>query len=249
MRTFGLIGYPLSHSFSQGYFTKKFSDENIQDAEYRNFSLENISQFPALVETHPDLCGLNVTIPYKRDIIPYLDGLHRTAREVNAVNTIKFVRDTNDRIKLIGYNTDVYGFELTIKPFLTSAHRNALILGTGGASKAVVYVLHKLGMQCCYVSRKAGDRIYKSYDQLTIDDIVDFQVIVNTSPVGMYPKEDDCPLIPYQGITAGHILYDLIYNPAETQFLQKGKEQGAKIINGLEMLHLQAQKAWNIWNS
>lgn len=249
MRTFGLIGYPLSHSFSQGYFAKKFSTENITDAEYKNFPIENINQFPELVKENPGLCGLNVTIPYKREIIPFLDGMDKTAREVNAVNTIKFERDANDKIKLIGYNTDVYGFEQTIKPYLTCAHRKALILGTGGASKAVEYVFGKLGLQCFYVSRKMGERIFKSYDQLTIEDLVDFHVIVNTSPVGMYPKVDDCPLIPYQGITATHVLYDLIYNPEETLFLKRGRENGAKTINGLEMLHLQAEKAWKIWNS
>lgn len=249
MRVFGLIGYPLSHSFSQGYFTKKFSSENIADTEYRNFPLETIAQFPELISANPGLCGLNVTIPYKREIIPYLDGLDKTAREVNAVNTIKFERDDNGKVNLIGYNTDVYGFEQTIKPYLNCSDKNALILGTGGASKAVEYVLHKLGLQCFYVSRKQGDKIYKSYDQLTMEDMMDFQVIVNTSPVGMYPKVDDCPLLPYEGITATHVLYDLIYNPEETLFLKKGREHGAKISNGLQMLHLQAEKAWKIWNS
>ncbi|HEX2933850.1 MAG TPA: shikimate dehydrogenase [Bacteroidales bacterium] len=249
MRTFGLIGYPLSHSFSQGYFTKKFSNENIADAEYKNFPIEKIAQFPELIQANPGLCGLNVTIPYKREIIPFLDGLDKTARQVNAVNTIKFVRDDNDKLKLIGYNTDIYGFELTINPHLTRAHKKVLILGTGGASNAVEYVLRKLGLQCFYVSRKMGERIFKSYDQLTNEDLEDFQVIINTSPVGMYPKVDDCPLIPYEGITASHVMYDLIYNPEATLFLKKGREHGAQTINGLEMLHLQAEKAWKIWNS
>jgi shikimate dehydrogenase len=249
MRRFGLIGYPLSHSFSEGYFAKKFSDEKITDAIYQNFPLATINQFPDLIQTHPDFCGLNVTIPYKSAIIPFLNKLDDTAREVHAVNTIKFERDENKNILLVGYNTDVYGFEQTIAPLLLNSHRTALILGTGGSSKAVKYVFGKLGLSCSFVSRKPGIHVYKTYEELTPEDIEDFLVIVNTTPTGMFPNVDAFPLIPYEKISDKHVLFDLIYNPTETLFLRKGKQQGARVCNGLQMLHLQADKAWSIWNS
>lgn len=249
MRRFGLIGFPLSHSFSQGYFTQKFKKENISDAVYENFPLENIDDFEKLLKNHPDLVGLNVTIPYKEKIIPYLQDLSKVAREIEAVNTIKFEKDSEGKLKLTGYNTDSHGFEMTIKPYLECHHKKALILGTGGASKAIVHVLHKLGLQCFYVSRNPGEHIFKTYKELTADDVAEFKVIVNTSPVGMYPNEHEYPDIPYAGIGSQHIIYDLIYNPEETIFLSNAKEKGAIAINGLEMLHLQAEKAWEIWNS
>ncbi|MDP4210905.1 MAG: shikimate dehydrogenase [Bacteroidota bacterium] len=248
MRRFGLIGYPLTHSFSAGFFTKKFADENIKDAVYQNFPLETIGQFESLLMLHPDLSGLNVTIPYKETIIPYLNELDKVASEIEAVNTIKFIKDENGKTILKGFNTDAYGFESTISPYLQCCHRKALILGTGGASKAVLYVLNKQGMHCDYISRTPSDSVFKTYAELNADDLQDYHVIVNTTPLGMHPNVDNCPPIPYEGITSSHILYDLIYNPEETLFLAKGKAQGATTINGLEMLHRQAEKSWEIWN-
>ena len=249
MKTYGLIGFPLTHSFSAGYFAQKFKNENIRDMEYRNFPLSDISQFENLVKETPGLVGLNVTIPYKEKVIPFLHELDKTAKEVNAVNTIKFIQNYDGELILKGYNTDVFGFEQTIQPYLECCHRKALILGTGGASKAVEFVLRKHGLHCFYISRHEGEDIFKTYGELTGDDLLDFHIIVNTTPLGMFPKTEECPPIPYDGITDKHILFDLIYNPEETLFLSKGKTKGAKIINGLEMLHQQAEKAWQIWNS
>jgi shikimate dehydrogenase len=247
MKRYGLIGFPLTHSFSAGYFTKKFADENVTGVVYENFPLDSILHFEGLLKKHPDLAGLNVTIPYKEQIIPYLHELDKIAREIEAVNTIKFI-ETDGKITLKGYNTDVHGFETSISPYLSTTSRKALILGTGGASKAVYYVLHKRGIYCDYISRSASDRVFKTYSELTADDLQDYQVIVNTTPLGMHPKTGECPPLPYEGITSGHILFDLIYNPSETLFLSKGKAGGAITVNGLEMLHLQAEKAWQIWN-
>ena len=248
MRKFGLIGYPLSHSFSAGFFAKKFSEDHIIDAIYQNYPLESIDQLTDLLSSNPKLIGLNVTIPFKEKVIPFLSELDETAKKVGAVNTIKFQRK-HGTLSLIGYNTDVYGFEESIKPHLESTHIKALILGTGGASKAVIYVLQKLNIKTDIVSRNSIPGIYKTYDQLTIDDIIDHKVIINTTPLGMYPKLDQLPAIPYTNITSQHLLFDLIYNPLETAFLSEGKKRGAKTINGLEMLHLQSLKAWEIWNS
>lgn len=248
MRKFGLIGYPLSHSFSAGFFAKKFSEEHIIDAIYQNYPLESIDLLTDLITSNPKLIGLNVTIPFKEKVIPFLSELDETAQKVGAVNTIKFQRKQGI-LSLTGYNTDVYGFEESIKPHLESTHIKALILGTGGASKAVIYVLQKLNIKTDIVSRTSIPGIYKTYDELTIDDIFEHKVIINTTPLGMYPKLDQLPPIPYNNITSHHLLFDLIYNPLETAFLSEGKKRGAKTINGLEMLHLQALKAWEIWNS
>lgn len=248
MNKYGLIGYPLTHSFSAEYFSKKFANEGIKDSVYENFPLESIEKFEDLIKNHSDLAGLNVTIPYKEKIIPYLHELDKTAREIEAVNTIKFVCSDKGMI-MKGYNTDAYGFENSISPLLKKGTKKALILGTGGASKAIVYVLHKLGVNSDYISRTGGDDVFKTYEELTADDLQDYQLIVNTTPLGMYPKTGDCPPIPYEGITSGHLLFDVIYNPSETLFLAKGKANGAAIVNGLEMLHLQAEKSWKIWNS
>jgi len=248
MPKFGLIGYPLGHSFSQKYFTAKFKSENIPDAEYLNFPISQIDQFPLLVQNNDDLIGLNATIPYKERVIPYLNELDDVAAKIGAVNTIKIVRNRGET-KLIGYNTDYFGFEQSLKPHLKKHHQKSLILGTGGASKAVAYVFESLGIQYNYVSRKpASDCIY-SYQQLTSELIREYHIIVNTSPLGMYPKVDEYPSIPYNSLTKDHILYDLIYNPEKTMFLQKGEKAGSVVINGLPMLHLQAEKAWEIWNS
>jgi shikimate dehydrogenase len=249
MRKFGLIGFPLSHSFSQGYFNQKFTNEGIGDAEYKNYPIDSIDRFTELVKNNPDFAGLNVTIPYKEQVIPFLDELDSVAREVEAINTIRFEKDASGKTILKGYNTDVFGFSETIKRNLQNHHKKALILGTGGASKAVQWVLNSLGLHCEYISRNASNSVFKTYAELTTNDIADFTVIVNTTPLGMYPNVDAYPPIPYEGITGKHILYDLIYNPQETVFLAKGKNRGAITINGLEMLHLQAEKAWEIWNN
>ncbi len=242
MNLYGLIGYPLSHSFSQRYFTEKFERENILHSEYRSFPLSSITQFPALLKAHPELRGMNVTIPYKEAILPYLDALDDTAAAIGAVNTIAFVDG-----RLIGYNTDAYGFSQSLKPFLKPAHERALILGTGGASRAVAYVLKQLGVQVFFASRKAnGDNVmeYKTINEHVLNAC---KLVVNTTPLGMWPNVAECPDIPYEYITDQHLLYDLVYNPETTSFLAKGKQQGANTVNGLSMLHLQAEKAWEVW--
>ena len=232
MRQFGLIGYPLSHSFSKGYFTEKFLKEGIDDCHYDIFPLESIEDFVDLCEQHKNLAGLNVTIPYKEKIIPFLDELNNEAAAIGAVNTIKFING-----KKIGYNSDCYGFEMSLKPLLKPYHTNALILGTGGASKAVEYVLKKLGISFQYVSRnKSANTI--NYDELDELIIHHSKLIINSTPLGMYPNIENSPDISYDFI---------IYNPEETQFLKEGKQRGAQTKNGLEMLYLQAEKSWEIW--
>jgi shikimate dehydrogenase len=248
MRRFGLIGYPLSHSFSAGYFTHKFENEFITESVYENFSIDSIDQFPGLLKAHTDFAGLNVTIPYKERIIPFLDELDETAKAVGAVNTIKFMKDPDGKLWLEGYNTDVYGFENSLNPYLSDYHRNALILGTGGASKAIKYILNKKGIQFVSASieeLKENEIRYQDIDKTIMDEHL---LIIHCTPLGTYPKIDTCPDIPYEFITSKHVLYDLVYNPEETLFLKNGKERGAKITNGLKMLHLQAEKAWEIWN-
>lgn len=239
-KLFGLIGYPLEHSFSKKYFTQKFEKEKI-NARYENFPLKSIREFPELIKNN-SFSGMNVTIPYKQEVIPYLDELSDEAAKIGAVNTIRFMGG-----KLQGNNTDCHGFEMSLLPFLKPNHQKALVLGTGGASKAVVYVLDKLGISWKYVSRNPVEGGY-TYGELTREIVESYPVIINTSPLGMYPKTDSCPELDYEGITSGHLLYDLVYNPEETLFLKKGKEKGAAIKNGLEMLYLQAEKAWEIWN-
>lgn len=246
MNQYGLIGYPLGHSFSVGYFNEKFKAEHI-DAEYLNFEIPSIDRFVEVVEEHPNLCGLNVTIPYKQQVIPFLDELDKTAAAIGAVNVIKVIRLPKGKVKLVGYNSDVIGFCQSIEPLLTAHHTHALVLGTGGASKAVTYGLKSLGLQPVYVSRTKRENIL-CYNDLSPEVMAQYSVIVNTSPVGMYPKVDQCPDIPYNLLTPNHLLYDLIYNPDETLFLKKGKAHGAVTKNGLEMLLLQAFAAWNIWN-
>ncbi len=239
---YGLIGYPLTHSFSPGFFNKKFNGEGI-NAVYDTFPIGQISDFPALLKAHTGLRGLNVTIPYKQAIMPYLDELDVVAEQAGAVNCIAF---SNGKTK--GYNTDVTGFERSLLPLLQPQHTHALVLGTGGASKAVVFVLERLGIAYKMVSRNnaAGHIIYK---QLTDEIAAAHKLIINTTPVGMFPHVNGLPALPYAAIGKDHLLYDLIYNPAETAFLHKGKAAGAAVKNGLEMLHLQAEAAWEIWNS
>lgn len=246
MKQYGLIGYPLGHSFSVGYFNEKFKAEHI-DAEYLNFEIPAIDHFMEVVNDHPDLCGLNVTIPYKQQVIPFLDELDKTAAAIGAVNVIKLIRQPKGKIKLVGYNSDVIGFCQSIEPLLHASHTHALVLGTGGASKAVLYGLKSLGLQVTYVSRTKRENVL-SYKDLSPEVMAQYTVIVNASPVGMYPKVDQSPDIPYNLLTPNHLLYDLIYNPDETLFLKKGKTHGAVTKNGLEMLLLQAFAAWKIWN-
>lgn len=256
MRRFGLIGYPLSHSFSQKYFTEKFRKENISDAAYELFPLKSIEELPSLLEAHPSLCGLNVTIPYKEAIIPFLHELDETAAAAGAVNTIRITPNPSalslskrPTPNLTGYNTDVHGFRQSIKPFLEMHHERALILGTGGSSKAVHYVLKQIGIDCYFASRNPGGREkHFSYEEINRYVIQAFPLIINTTPQGMHPNVNEFPPIPYEHITTRHLLYDLVYNPGETEFLKKGKQQGAVVINGLSMLYAQAEKAWEIWN-
>lgn len=247
MRVFGLIGYPLKHSFSQRFFTEKFAAEDI-DARYLNFEIDDISVLPQIIKDNADLCGLNVTIPYKEKVIQYLNGLDAEAEKIGAVNVIKIERDGSD-IKLTGYNSDFIGFRKPLEQLINpGVHHKALILGTGGASKAVYHGLKSLGIEPRFVSRTPKPGSY-TYNDLDKDIIEGFKVIVNASPVGTFPNVDEAPDIPYRYITAQHLLYDLVYNPAETKFLRQGREHGASIKNGADMLEIQAIEAWRIWNS
>ena len=251
MNLYGLIGYPLSHSFSQRYFTEKFAKEKREEYSYRNFPLTDIGLLRQLLEQQPDLCGFNVTIPYKEKIMPLLDVIDIEADKTGAVNTVQVVR-IGEEIYLVGHNTDVYGFRRSLEEWFSALDVdlpwNALVLGTGGASKAVVYVFERLGITTHLVSRQENKDIYKTYNQLNADDIAAHPLIINTTPLGMFPNIDDCPKIPYQYITENHYLYDLVYNPEETLFMRKGHEMGASVHNGERMLHLQADMAWKIWS-
>jgi shikimate dehydrogenase len=249
MKKFGLIGYPLGHSFSKGYFADKFKKENIGDCFYENYPLEKIELLNNLIQTEKELYGLNVTIPYKQQVIPLLNELDEEAGKVGAVNCIRITHRSDEEVMLKGFNTDIYGFEVPLLEVLEPHHVKALILGTGGASKAVAYILGKHHIEFSYVSRKPKSRKIFSYGDLTTEIIEEHTVIVNTSPAGMYPNVDSYPDIPYKGVTDRHILYDLVYNPEKTVFLQKGEEKKAIPINGLRMLHLQAERSWEIWNA
>jgi shikimate dehydrogenase len=246
MRCFGLIGYPLSHSFSKKYFTEKFEGEGIKDCLYDTYPIEHIGLLKPLIAHNTDLCGLNVTIPYKEQVISLLDEADAEAAGIGAVNTIRISRQKGSTW-LKGYNTDVYGFRESITPFLFNRPYKAFILGTGGSSKAVAFVLNNLGMDVKFVSRNPRYENHISYADLR-KLIGQPCVIINASPAGMYPNISSCPDIPYELLTADHILFDLVYNPPETLFLSKGKAMGATIINGLQMLHLQAERSWEIWN-
>lgn len=246
MQKYGLIGYPLRHSFSIGYFNEKFHAENIQ-AEYVNFEIPSIHDFTGIILENPTLSGLNVTIPYKEQVIPFLDEVEKDTAAIGAVNVIKIIRKKG-KIKLIGYNSDIIGFTQSIEPLIMPHHKKALILGTGGSAKAVFHGLKKLGIQGHYVSRTPDSQDVIAYKDLTPDVIADHMIIVNCTPVGMYPKVDFCPDIPYHLLTPNHLLYDLLYNPNATLFMKKGEAHGAVTKNGLEMLLLQAFAAWEIWN-
>jgi len=259
MKKFGLIGYPLGHSFSKKYFTEKFEREGLKDCVYELYPMENISDIEELLKANPDICGLNVTIPHKIGVMYYLDKVSKDAKAIDAVNCIKVISHkpvesffsgdfSPSKVRLEGYNTDAYGFENSLKPLLKKHHNNALVLGSGGGSRAITFVLEKLGIDFQIVSRKKG-RKQITYADLTKEIMEDHLLIVNTTPLGQAPAIEACPDIPYEYIGPKHLLYDLVYNPAETEFLKRGKAKGATIKNGEEMLHLQAEKAWEIWNS
>lgn len=243
MKRYGLIGYPLTHSFSQRYFTDKFEREGIKDCTYSNFSIAGIGELSALLED-PELRGLNVTIPYKRAVLDHLHYKDGVVEEIGACNCIRIGGG-----RLTGYNTDVVGFEQSLAPRLASHHRHALVLGTGGASRAVEYVLRRLGIGYRLVTRQprpdTGDMGYEQVDAAVM---AEYTLVINTTPVGMYPDTGACPPLPYEALTPDHYLFDLIYNPARTLFLQKGEERGAVVENGLDMLIGQAEESWRIWN-
>ena len=248
MKTYGLIGYPLQHSFSSKFFNEKFQQENI-DAEYLNFEIEHIFELRRVIVFNPHLKGLNVTIPYKESVITFLDDISPIAKEIGAVNVIKIERSFGNTYgyKLTGYNTDYIGFKNSIQPLIQPEHHHrALVLGTGGASKAVCKALESLGIVWTYVSRTPKEGAF-TYDTLTPEILSDHKIIINTTPLGTFPNIDDCPNIPYSSLTPQHLLYDLVYNPSETAFLKKGAQMGATIKNGAEMLELQALAAWDIW--
>jgi shikimate dehydrogenase len=242
-RLYGLIGKNISYSFSKKYFTEKFVLGNLVECTYENFDLQNIEEFPNLIANNPDLKGLNVTIPYKETIIPYLNKLSKNAAQIGAVNVIRFTK----KGKLKGYNSDYYGFMKSLKPLLQAHHKKALILGTGGAAKAVGFALNQLQILYTFVSReeKAG---MIDYDRINVTTFDNYHIIINCTPLGTSPNTSASPPIPYQFFTEKHIAFDLIYNPEETQFLKKAKKNGAVTKNGYEMLVFQAEKAWKIWN-
>lgn len=246
MKKYGLIGYPLGHSFSMGYFNEKFKNEAI-NAVYENFEIPDIQDITTVIGSNPDLAGFNVTIPYKEKVMDYLDYIAPEAAEIGAVNVVK-VTHNGERAVLNGFNSDVVGFVNSIKPLLRPLHKKALVLGTGGASKAVEYGLRKLGLETIKVSHTEKDNTI-TYGQVTPELLSEYKVIVNCTPCGMAPHFDECPNLPYDSIDDSFLLYDLIYNPEETLFLRKGKEKDATVKNGLEMLLLQAEEGWNIWNS
>ncbi|WP_422860430.1 shikimate dehydrogenase family protein [Flagellimonas sp. S174] len=238
---YGLLGKNISYSFSKGYFSKKFKALQLEEHSYENFDIQTIEEFPKILE-QVNLKGLNVTIPYKESILPYLSEIDADAEQIGAVNTIKF---TENGLK--GFNTDAYGFQKSLEPFLKTHHSKALILGTGGASKAIRFVLNNLGLETQYVSRNKTNNVI-TYNQLDSGVLNEFTVIVNCTPLGTFPDVDKKPDIPYQHITDKHLLFDLVYNPEVTTFLKLGQEKGASICNGFKMLELQADRSWEIWN-
>jgi shikimate dehydrogenase len=243
MKRYGLIGFPLTHSLSQQYFANKFQEEGIEDCIYERFSIASIAELHDILKTHSDLCGFNITIPYKKEVLAFLTERSKAVEEVGACNCVKM-----DSGKLIGYNTDVIGFENSLLPYLKPTHNRALVLGTGGAALAIVYVLQKLGIEFKYVSRNASSDQF-AYDQLSASIMAAHTLIINTTPLGMFPSIEACPDIPYALLTPAHHLFDLTYNPAESTFLAKGKAMGATIQNGQQMFVEQAEQSWRIWNS
>ena len=242
-KRFGLLGRNINYSFSRGYFTEKFEKEKLAGCTYENFDIPTIESFLEIIKNNEHLSGMNVTIPYKESVMPFLDKLSKKATKIGAVNTIKFTK----KGKLKGYNTDYYGFQKSLEPLLEPHHKKALILGTGGASKGVAFALDELDIPYTFVSREAKENAI-DYTRINATTFDNYQIIINSTPVGTSPNVDAFPLIPYEFFTEKHIAYDLIYNPAETQFLKKAKQHGAQIKNGLDMLIFQAEKAWKIWN-
>lgn len=247
MKKYGLIGFPLTHSFSKKFFTEKFDSEKIEST-YDNFEIDSIQKFPDIISKNPEIIGLNVTIPYKEQVIPFLDDLNESAREIGAVNTVKITR-TDSGIYLKGFNTDTFGFENSLKPLLKKHHKKALILGTGGASKALKYVLKKLEIDFISASIEELKKNEIRYEEIDAEMMAERLLIINATPLGTYPKTETFPAIPYEFITEKHLLFDLVYNPEITQFLAKGKAKGATTKNGLDMLLGQAIKSYEIWNS
>lgn len=243
-KIFGLLGKNISYSFSRGYFTEKFKELNLNNYKYVNFDIQKIEDFPSIIEEYKNLKGINVTIPYKEEVIPFLSKLDKTAKKIGAVNTIKFTKRGN----LKGYNSDIVGFENSILHLIEKHHKKALILGTGGASKAIAYALKRNKIKFKFVSRNPSSKKEISYESLSEQIIEDYTIIINSTPLGTSPDIEKYPNIPYQFISKKHLLFDVIYNPDMTVFLSKGKKQGAKIKNGLEMLELQAEESWRIWN-
>jgi shikimate dehydrogenase len=243
MKVYGIIGYPLGHSFSQKYFTEKFAAEGINDCSYKIFVIKSVDELKEVLNKNPGLQGFNITIPHKKSILSLLDDTTKLPQNLHACNCIKIING-----KFIGYNTDVIGFEQSLLPQLKSHHTNALILGNGGAAEAVKFVLNKLNIAFKIVSRKLHDGSHLTYADLTQKIIRENYLIINTTPLGTFPNADECPAIPYQYLTAQHFLYDLVYNPPKTLFLKKGEEQGAAIKNGYDMLVIQAEESWRIWN-
>ena len=248
MDKYGIIGFPLGHSFSRGFFTEKFAREGI-DAQYLNFEIPDVTMLRDVLRDNPELRGLNVTLPHKQAVIPLLDELSDEAREIGAVNVIKVefspFKGESGRV-LKGFNSDIIGFTESIRPLLQPWHKKALILGTGGASRAIRVGLSRLGIEWTYVSRQNSSLL--NYSALTPEVMEDYTVIVNCTPVGMFPKVDEAPNIPYECLTPRHLLFDCVYNPEDTLFMQRGRAQGATVKNGLEMLHLQALASWRFWN-
>lgn len=246
MLQFGLIGKSLSHSFSKSYFEKKFKELNLRDHSYENFELSKVEELKDLLHQYTDLKGLNVTIPYKESVIPFLDEISEEAKKIEAVNCIQFHSN-----KLIGYNTDVYGFSQSIKPFLDTNHERALILGTGGAAKAAAFALKKIGVEVFFVSSSNVKKTENTFFYSELNDRVmnAFKLIVNATPVGTSPNIHEFPIIPYEFLTPQHLAFDMVYNPHETEFLKRAAEKGSITVNGLSMLQLQAEKSWEIWQS
>ena len=245
MKLYGLIGYPLGHSFSKKYFTEKFRKEGITDCRYELFAIPSIKDLPLVINSNPDLKGLNITIPYKQKVLEYVNETTDAVKNIGAANTVKF-----DGNRIIAYNTDVIGFENSLLQKLKPSHKKALVLGTGGSSKAIQYVLKKLGIEFLLVTRnqslQQGSINYSMIDEAIIND---HQLIINCTPVGMYPNDNEYPQLPYKFLSSQHYLYDLVYKPEKTLFLKRGEERGATIQNGLDMLTIQAEESWKIWNT
>ncbi|MFO7977985.1 MAG: shikimate dehydrogenase [Bacteroidales bacterium] len=246
-KLYGLIGYPLGHSFSQKYFNEKFQREGIDDARFELFAIEHISHLPGLIASHPNLRGLSVTIPYKEQVLDYLDDLDATARSIGAVNSIRIAR-SGSKVLLKGFNTDSYGFSKSLEQTTRKSSARSLVLGSGGASKAVIYVLKQKGWNPLVVSRTPDEPGQIAYQDVTEALLAESRLIVNTTPLGMYPANEACPPLPYHALTPDHVLFDLVYNPSVTLFMKKGLQQGCSVKNGADMLAYQAERSWDLWN-